>query len=205
MKTQVVHRFNVSICEFIQKLISTYPHNEMGLKAVSSSLQLAILVSPSVVFSEFQTSVTPAMRSLISKHDVSLFKMPEVKANKTLSSMCIEENWTITPDDTRDVIWSYLEALVSLTTVLDVLQHTDGHLVDLETKMKTTIDEINKEYENKGVAMEKKDLPKVVEKVVSSLGIDYTEAKKAISQLDTSTLDKDLAAVFELLTGQEAR
>ena len=53
MKTQLVNRFNALICEFLQKLIETYPHNEIGLKTMTNSLQLAILVSPSVIFSEF--------------------------------------------------------------------------------------------------------------------------------------------------------
>ena len=202
MKTQLVNRFNALICEFLQKLIETYPHNEIGLKTMSNSIQLAILVSPSIIFSEFHSSVTPAMRSLINKRDASLFQMPEVKANKTLSSMCIDENWAITPGDTREVIWSYLEALIGLTTVLDTLQFTNGQMADLETKIKTTVDGITKEYKNKGGVIEKENLPEVVEKMANGLGIDYTEVKKAITQLDTSTLDEELAAVFELLTEQ---
>lgn len=122
IKAQLADKFNVLIGEFVRKLISTFPANELHLKTVYNKLLLPIAITPTVPIEQFFAVIQPFNNLIEGK--ASEFFTTHASSISMFADMDMKSNWDASPEDTREAIWSYMNALLALAktyTNVDVL------------------------------------------------------------------------------------
>ena len=194
VREQLYSRFNIILSEFILSLIETYPHDASKLRKTYNKLQLVLIATPYLPLDEFATHVTPEIDTLITDNNETLFELDDIKSNQMMKDLCILSNWAITPDDTKEVIWTYLSAFSNLSTTFNgIASHASVELDNIPDTIRKVSEDIICELETNGRSVEEIKMPELFMSVAKKLGVDCDD-------FDMSTFDEDLQSVHDMLT-----
>lgn len=176
-KDALLKQFNRLASEFMGKLIETYPHDSKELRIVHKCVLLSFKANKSLLIKKFHDFMeTDDTRAMITTHQDKFF---EQRASQLLIFKGIDmtHNWSLTPQDTKNAIWSYLEILSTLSasyvTSCGVLDSNNDSVAESDVNM----DAIN------------------IDDIAATLGLDVSQMHQ-LQDVITSDLQNNPASSF---------
>nr|QOI90447.1 hypothetical protein HWQ62_00311 [Pyramimonas orientalis virus] len=124
-KEECVNLFNVKLKEFINDLITVYPHDD-DLYKFKTSISMLLLVNDKQVIKIFKDFVYPKYKDRILSRDEKFFLnhdyTDDVVATQNTESpeftdqliVKIKSYWKTMTDENKNIIWSYFNLLIKL-------------------------------------------------------------------------------------------
>lgn len=115
IRDQLADQFNVTIGEFIRKLIAAFPADkEVALRALYKKVLMGIQLDKHLAVQKFATAVLPYNTMIESKDQTFFTKV--ASSLEMFADLDMTTTWETAPDSTKKAMWSYVIMLARLAS-----------------------------------------------------------------------------------------